>query len=208
MLLNEEFNDSPKNGVQSYLSKIKSFIKNHPYFLSIIIVVVIVLCVVLTKKDVKEEEKEEEEIPIFPLEENLKSKVMEIYNGIGNNDKGTFEEFCGYLFRKSFNLKEEQKVYLSYYWIKNNIVYDRKGLEEGTAVNNPKDVFNKRKTICSGFSKLFNELLLAMNYEESKIKYIHGYAKGRGYSPFKDHEPKHAWNAVEINGKWCLIDTT
>ena len=71
MLLNEEFNDNPKNGVQSYLSKIKSFIKNHPYFLLIIIVVVIVLCVVLTRKDVKEEEKEEEEeIPIFPLAEN------------------------------------------------------------------------------------------------------------------------------------------
>ena len=26
--------------------------------------------------------------------------------------------------------------------------------------------------------------------------------------PFEDPEPNHAWNAVEINGKWCLIDTT
>ena len=69
MLLNEEFNDNPKNGEQSYLSKIKSFIKNHPYLL-IIIVVVIVLCLVLTKKDVKEEKEEEKEIPIFPLAEN------------------------------------------------------------------------------------------------------------------------------------------
>ena len=46
-----------------------------------------------------------------------------------------------------------------------------------------------------------------MNYAESKIKEIHGYAKGGGYSPLEDPEPRHAWNAVEINGKWCLIDT-
>ncbi len=73
----EEFNQNPKKGVKSYLSKIKSFIKNHPYLLIIIVVVVIVLCIVLTKKDVKEEE-EIEEISIFPLAENIKLELMEI----------------------------------------------------------------------------------------------------------------------------------
>ena len=207
MLLDEEIDQSPKSGVKSYLSKIKSFIKNHPYLL-IIIVVVIVLCLILTKKDVKEEKEEEKEIPIFPLAENLKSEVMEIYNGIGYKDKGTFEEFCEYLSEKGSNLKEEQKVYLSYYWIKNNIKYDHIGLKEKTYVNDPEDVFYERKTVCLGYSRIFKELLKAMNYAESKIKEIHGYAKGSGYSPFEDPEPRHAWNEVEINGKWCLIDTT
>ena len=75
----------------------------------------------ITKRDVKEEEKEEkkeieiliekEEIPIFPLAENIKSEVMEIYNGIGNKDKGTYAQFCEYLSEKGLNLKEEQKVF-------------------------------------------------------------------------------------------------
>ena len=47
-----------------------------------------------------------------------------------------------------------------------------------------------------------------MNYPESKILNIVGYAKGSGYSIFTPPESNHEWNAVEINGKWCLIDTT
>jgi len=47
-----------------------------------------------------------------------------------------------------------------------------------------------------------------MNYTESKIKNIQGYSKGSGYSVFKPPVSNHEWNAVEINGKWCLIDTT
>ena len=76
----------------------KSFIKTHPYlFLSIIggiiiiTVVVVVICVTLTNKDEKTEEQEEgeeiEEIPIFPLEEDSKSKVIEIYNDIDTGNK-------------------------------------------------------------------------------------------------------------------------
>ena len=47
-----------------------------------------------------------------------------------------------------------------------------------------------------------------MNYPENKIKIISGYSKGVGYSPYNPPISDHAWNAVEINGKWCLIDTT
>ena len=86
----------------SCLSKIKSFIKEHPIIfysiiagIVIVLVVIIVLCVVLTKKD--KEEETEEETKIFPLEESLKSKVMEIYNNIGNKDKGTLAQFSSYL---------------------------------------------------------------------------------------------------------------
>ena len=47
-----------------------------------------------------------------------------------------------------------------------------------------------------------------MNYTKSKILNIQGYSKGEGYSIFTPPESNHEWNAVEINGKWCLIDTT
>jgi len=47
-----------------------------------------------------------------------------------------------------------------------------------------------------------------MNYPREKVKNIIGYSKGRGYTPFEPPIVNHEWNAVEINGKWCLIDTT
>ena len=47
-----------------------------------------------------------------------------------------------------------------------------------------------------------------MNYPSSKIKNIVGIGKGVGYTPFSPQTENHEWNAVEINGKWCLIDTT
>ena len=208
-------NTNYNNNSASCLSKIKSFIKSHPYiFFGIIsgaiaiIVVVVVVCVVVTKKEETNEEQIIEEPKIFPLKENLKSEVMDIYNGIGNRNDGTFEAFCDYLSQKGSNLKEDQKVYLAYYWIINNIVYDHDGLKAGTVSYDPPNIFLKKTTVCSGYSRLFRKLLLVMNYTESKIKNIQGYSKGAGYSSFKPPVSNHEWNAVEINGKWCLIDTT
>ena len=80
--------------------------------------------------------------------------------------------------------------------------------ESGHYITNPNEFFPLRKSVCSGYSSLFKRLLLAMNYTESKIKYIHGYSKGYGYSPYEKPKSNHEWNAVEINGQWCLIDTT
>ena len=199
----------------SCLSKIKLFIKEHPFIfysiiagIVIVLVIIIVLCVVLTKKDKEEETEVEEEIKIYPLEESLKSEVMKIYNNIGNKDKGTLDQFSSYLSEKAYNLKEEQKVYLAYYWIINNIKYDYVGYRSGTYDGSPVNAFNKKIAVCSGYSRLFRVLLLAMNYTESKILNIQGYAKGEGYSSFEEPKRNHEWNAVEINGKWCLIDTT
>ena len=95
------------NNSESCLSKIKSFIKSHPYIFFGIIsgviittVVVVVVCVVVTKKEETNEEQTIEEPKLFPLKENLKSEVMDIYNGIGNRNEGTFEAFCDYLSQK------------------------------------------------------------------------------------------------------------
>ena len=46
-----------------------------------------------------------------------------------------------------------------------------------------------------------------MNYTSSKILNIQGYSKGAGFSSFTQPESDHEWNAVEIKGKLCLIDT-
>ena len=208
-------NNYNKNDDESCSSKVKSFIKNHPYIFfgsiigfSVLIILIIVLSIVLSKSEDKQNQENITKKSIFPLEESSKAEVMEIYNNIGSNDKSTLKHFCDYLSLKASNLKEEQKVYLAYYWIINNIKYDHAGLAAGTDVINPDDVFPIRKTVCSGYSLMLKELLLAMNYSESKILYISGYSKGAGYSIYKFPTVDHAWNAVEINGEWCLIDST
>ena len=216
------YGQNEKTESNSCLSKIKQFIKAHPYIffgiiggIVIIVVVVIVLCVTLANKDkeIQEEEDEGEEIndiPIFPLEDSLKSKVVEIYNDIdtGKKDEGTYQQFLQYISEKSSNLDDAQKVYLAHYWITRKIKYDTVGLNSNRYSVEPKDFFSSKKTVCSGYARLFRQLLLIMNYNSSKIKNIFGTPKGAGYSEFLPLEENHEWNAVEINGKWCLIDTT
>ena len=212
-------NNNSNNTRKSCPSKIKCFIKSHPFIffgiiggLIIIAVVAIAVCIALNSKKEEEEEINEElfieEPKIFPLQENLQSEVMTIYEGLIKKNNGTFEAFCEYLALKGTHLNEEQKVYLAYYWVINNIVYDHKGLADGTVSYDPPNIFRKKTSVCSGYSRLFRELLLVMNYTKSKIKNIQGYSKGSGYSVFKPPVSNHEWNAVEINGKWCLIDTT
>ena len=145
------------------------------------------------------------------MKDESKTEVMNIYNNKGTNDQGTLDQFCEYLSEHGTNLEEDQKVYLAYYWITKNIVYDYDSYRSGTVTAekvDPPVVFQRRTTVCSGYSALFRKLLLCMNYEESKIKIISGYSKGESYSPDKDPKADHAWNAVEINNNWCLIDTT
>ena len=216
------YGQNEKTESNSCLSKIKNFIKAHPYIffgiiggIIIIVVVVVVLCVTLTKKDkeIQEEEDEGEEFedsPIFPLEDSLKSKVVEIYNDIdtGAKDQGTLEQFLQYISEKSSNLNDAQKVYLAHYWITRKIKYDNTGLNAGIYRVDPANFFSYKRTVCSGYARLFKQLLLTMNYNSSKIKNIHGHGKGAGYSEFNHAMENHEWNAVEINGKWCLIDTT
>ena len=72
----------------------------------------------------------------------------------------------------------------------------------------PSSLFETKLTVCSGYARLFTHLLKCMNYPENKIKNINGYAKGYSFNPNNSIPPGHEWNAVYLNEKWCLIDTT
>ena len=104
-----------KNENNKTNSKLFSFINSHPLLFSLlivgitmIIIIVIVLYFLLIKNNENNENKEKdiinykdhennqeksEEYRIFPLKEGLKLEVMEIYNSINNNDKGTLKQF-------------------------------------------------------------------------------------------------------------------
>ena len=50
-----------------------------------------------------------------------------------------------------------------------------------------------------------------MNFHEENIKNIIGHSKGLGFNyedKISDENTDHEWNAVKINNKWCLIDST
>ena len=48
-----------------------------------------------------------------------------------------------------------------------------------------------------------------MDYNEDDIKNIVGYSKGQSYDVnVKPQKEDHEWNAVKIDGNWCLIDAT
>ena len=178
-------------------SKICSFAKSRPYcFAAIIsgivlfIIVLIIVIVVLVQKN---------------KNKNKEINWEEIYNDIGDNDKGTLSEFCAYLKEEASDLNEDGKVNLAYKWITANIYYDE---NTNSAERDPDKFFKSRKTVCSGYAHLFYRLLTAMEYNPDNIRNITGYAKGASYKVLSTPKVDHEWSSVKINGKWCLFDAT
>ena len=144
--------------------------------------------------------------------DSIKSEIETLYNGIGTNDDSTLETFCNYLKGTSFTqLTDIKKVYFAYNWVAKNILYDYAGYKNGNTNCVPESFFNSRTTVCSGYSRLFRDLLKCMSYSEDNIKNIQGHSKGLGFDVNKelsDNDVDHEWNSVKIGDNWCLIDTT
>lgn len=101
---------------------------------------------------------------------------------------------------------DKQKVEVFFYWIALNIKYDidlykqsNKTMDDVTS-----DVVLKtKKSICYGYSVFFKDLCEISNIECAIITGI-----AQSYIEDKQTETNHAWNAVNIDGKWELIDVT
>jgi transglutaminase/protease-like cytokinesis protein 3 len=92
-------------------------------------------------------------------------------------------------------------------WIAHNISYDCKAFHNSSlAVYDPKDVISKGRTVCSGYSALFEELCKLSGLECVTIS---GWSKNN-YALIgkKLREPDHDWNAIKVNGQWHLCDVT
>jgi hypothetical protein len=98
------------------------------------------------------------------------------------------------------------KVKILHDWICDNISYDAETYFSGKrAKQDYVSVLKKKKALCSGYSNLMNEMCRLANIESIVIS---GFSKGFGYSGKLDRGPDHDWNAVNINGKWQLVDVT
>jgi hypothetical protein len=100
---------------------------------------------------------------------------------------------------------EYQKVNAIYNWITQNITFDAMAIKKGDAkTQSAKNVLSKRSALSDGFVNLFIAMCTAQNIQAEKVE---GYYKGWTFdNGTKLYNPDHVWVAVNINGKWQLVD--
>jgi len=152
-----------------------------------------------------------EETNIIVGKEDIKSKIdiNKIENIIENLDDKkhkykSVEELQNVLknLSEKNNLNdEESKSFLVYCWITKNLSYFVSG---GKPDNSPLGALQKRVTQCSGYSRLFKEVLKIFNI---KSVLVHGSGRTYSLNP-KPKEENHEWNAIKINGEYYLCEVT
>ncbi|XP_035661164.1 kyphoscoliosis peptidase-like [Branchiostoma floridae] len=102
-----------------------------------------------------------------------------------------------------------ERIRVLFMWVATHVRYDVSAYVKGAPYGDtsPEAVFRTRLAICQGYADLFAELCSLVNIP---CKTISGKAKGIDYvvgTKFKEPS-NHAWNAVQIDGFWYLIDCT
>ena len=119
-------------------------------------------------------------------------------------DIETLASYLGVVGKKYSPANEYLQVRAIYSWITHKIKFDKPALLDGVINDNDAvQVFKNKKAVCHGQANLFKALC-----DELKIKchVITGPVKSRFIEDGKLVE--HAWNVVEIHGKWHLLDCT
>ena len=158
----------------------------------------------------KNKDDDNDDLNIKPGKQDIKSKIdiQKIESIIkslndGNHKYKSIKELQDIL--KELSLKynlttEESQSFLVYCWITKNISYYIGPRPDNT----PLGALQKRITQCSGYSRLFKELLKIF-----KIKSVLVHGIGRTYN--LDQRPKkenHEWNAIKINNEYYLCEVT
>ncbi len=85
-------------------------------------------------------------------------------------------------------------------WITDNMEYDK-----GNRIDDPEKVIRKMEGMCGAYSKLLSQACAHLGIHCVTIE---GIAKGHTTvgSVSEGSAHRHAWNAVEIDGEWHLVD--
>ncbi|KAM9184038.1 kyphoscoliosis peptidase [Mergus octosetaceus] len=101
-----------------------------------------------------------------------------------------------------------EKVRVIWMWICHHIEYDVVGFrDKSQRLCSPIDVLRRGKSVCEGYAALFQQMCSIAGIQCMKLS---GYSKGYGYTigqVFKG-DSSHAWNAVYLEGRWHLLDST
>jgi len=120
-------------------------------------------------------------------------------------DIETLASYLGVFGKKYSPANEYLQVRAIYSWITHKIKYDNAALVAGVIRDDDAvQIFKSRKAVCHGQANLFKAFC-----DELKIKchVVNGLSK-LGFSEKESELGPHAWNAVEIHGKWRLLDCT
>ncbi|XP_007434811.1 kyphoscoliosis peptidase [Python bivittatus] len=120
--------------------------------------------------------------------------------------KRTVEELVQTLLRVAHT--DLEKVRAIWMWISHHIEYDVVGFHDKKNQSyKPQDVLQSGKSICEGYAGLFEQMCSIAGVHCMNLS---GYSKGYGYRTGQTFEGAydHAWNAVYLDGRWHLVDST
>lgn len=143
----------------------------------------------------------------FPIEKIRYANTLPIIRDIpGKIEQDAFsnpDKHLGGLVRYLVEGKNDVlfKIKIIHDWVADNIYYDLDTFHKGpkNADVSYQEVLKTKKTICAGYANLYEKMC---EYAGIEILKISGIAKGL------DPLGPHAWNAIKLNGKWYIIDTT
>jgi len=98
--------------------------------------------------------------------------------------------------------------WIIFYWITCNIEYDTVSyFTKNYADQSAEGVFRTKKGVCAGYANIYKYLCDQLNISCEEVS---GYSKGYGFDEREDvfKETDHAWNAIEIDHHWYLIEST
>ena len=168
-----------------------------------------------TKKEIKGEEKiNEKEEKVKNAEKGRvnilvkldREKLKKIVSACPKRTSISLNNFREHLKKVTNNLTEEEKAYILFYWMSQNIKYDLKGYFSGDTHVEPEETYNRGSSVCSGYSRLFKYI---GDYLGLDIICVSGYAKGYSYNINKKISgTNHEWNIIKFNNVYYQIDST
>ncbi|MFT5511894.1 MAG: hypothetical protein ACI8SE_000288 [Bacteroidia bacterium] len=104
-------------------------------------------------------------------------------------------------------MSDSERVANVHFWITHHVKYDAKRYARGQTKNQEtSDVLRRRKTLCSGYANLFQDLCVQSGVNAIVIN---GYSKNAMVDACDTaYLPDHAWNKVEIDQSWYNVDDT
>ena len=153
------------------------------------------------------EETGEERPEVSPAEENIKKlrngKPLKRAVDVPPEYKTDIPTLVSYLIEGIDDDFEKAKVLHD--WIALNIAYDTESYFSGEhSASDGESVFESGKSVCGGYSSLYEEFC---NLAGLKCVTISGLSKGYGFGT-SGELGDHAWNALELDGRWYLVDST
>ncbi|NXK17738.1 KY peptidase, partial [Arenaria interpres] len=132
-----------------------------------------------------------EKLDAYALKVNVKSSVEDLVTALLKQARTDLE-----------------KVRAIWMWICHHIEYDIVGYHDKSQLSSkPLDVLQRGKSICEGYAGLFEQMCSIAGIQCMKLS---GYSKGYGYEMGQTFtgDSDHAWNAVYLDGRWHLLDST